>query len=76
MQPGDDLPPYIIMDKVPTSHDVIGLKNLARRLRASAADTNNMNYIGLFLSAAMALEARASGAGPDMAEFDRHLIQH
>jgi hypothetical protein len=29
-----------------------------------------------FLSAALALEARADGAQPDMIEYDRHFSQH
>jgi uncharacterized MAPEG superfamily protein len=64
------------MRQVPTPRETIGLQELARQLRASAADTNNLEYIGLFLSAALALEARANGAAADMPEFDRHLVQH
>ena len=48
-----------IMGQIPTAREAIGLTELARRLRASAAQTDDENYVGLFLSAAMALEARA-----------------
>jgi hypothetical protein len=64
------------MGKIPTPREAIGLQELARQLRVSAADTNNLEYIGLFLSAALALEARARGAQADMPDFDRHLLQH
>jgi hypothetical protein len=64
------------MGQIPTPREAIGLQELARQLRASAADTTNLEYVGLFLSAALALEARARGARPDMAEFDRHLARH
>jgi hypothetical protein len=64
------------MGQIPTSREAIGLQELARQLRVSAADTNNLEYVGLFLSAAMALEARAQGAQPDMTEFDRHICRH
>ena len=60
----------------PSKREAIGLRALAAQLRASAADTNNLDYVGLFLSAALALEARADGAQPDMIEYDRHFSQH
>ena len=64
------------MGQTPTKREAIGLRELASQLRASAADTNNLEYVGLFLSAALALEARAQGAEPDMMEYDRHFSQH
>ncbi len=64
------------MRKTPTKREAIGLRQLAAQLRASAADTNNLEYVGLFLSAALGLEARAGGAKPDMLEHDRHMIHH
>jgi hypothetical protein len=54
------------MAKDPTAREAIGLHKLARQLRASAAETNDANFVGLFLSAAMALEARADKAPPLM----------
>ena len=61
------------MGQIPTKREAIGLRELAAQLRISAADTNNLDYVGLFLSAALALEARAQGAQPDMIEHDRHM---
>jgi hypothetical protein len=52
------------MEQIPTAREAIGLQELAQMLRTSAADTNNQDYIGLFLSAATALEARAKAAVP------------
>ena len=56
------------MGQTPTPRQAIGLQQLARQLRASVADTSNLEYVGLFLSAALALEARARCAAPDMPE--------
>ena len=48
-----------IMGKRPTAREAIELTQLAHQLRVSAAQTNDENYVALFLSAALALEARA-----------------
>ncbi len=64
------------MGHTPSEREAIGLRELAAQLRVSAADTNNLEYVGLFLSATLALEARANGAQPDMIEHDRHMSQH
>jgi hypothetical protein len=64
------------MGEVPTPCERRDLQALARRFRASAADTVQMDYVGLFLSAALALEARAQGARTGMVEFDHHIHAH
>ena len=64
------------MGNTASKREAIGLRELAAQLRASAADTHNLDYVGLFLSAALALEARANGAQPDMIEYDRHFSRH
>ena len=76
MQPGRAASVALCMGHIPTYREAIGLQELARRLRASAADTNNLDYVGLFLSAALALEACARGAAADMPEHDRHMSRH
>jgi hypothetical protein len=61
-----------IMGEIPTPREAIGLTKLARQFRASARDTTQKDYVRLFLSAALALEARARGGHTDP-NFDRHL---
>jgi hypothetical protein len=60
------------MGKAPTSREAIGLQELARQLRASAAQTNDANYIKLFLAAAAALETRAKAAPSQFMERQRY----
>jgi hypothetical protein len=47
------------MGQYPTAEQASNLLSLALQLRQSAFDTDDENYIELFLSAALALEARA-----------------
>jgi hypothetical protein len=47
------------MEQNPTSEQAANLLSLALQLRQSAFETNDEEYIALFLSAALALEARA-----------------
>jgi hypothetical protein len=65
------------MEQIPTAREAIGLQELAHMLRASAADTGNQDYIGLFLNAALALEARARSATPLPYDFKerRHVYR-
>ena len=62
-----------IMGQIPTAREAIGLNELAQLLRHSAAETDDENYIGLFLSAAMALEARALASSTPFSELSRHM---
>jgi hypothetical protein len=62
-----------IMGKIPSARDAIGLHELAALLRRSAAETGDQNYVGLFLTAAMALEARAAAA-PSAYSERRHNV--
>lgn len=48
------------MERRVNTHEQRELLKLAKQLRASASATENYEYIGLFLRAAMALEERAS----------------
>lgn len=73
MQPARRATVSLCMGQTPTPRQAIGLQQLARQLRASVADTSNLEYVGLFLSAALALEARARCAAPDMPAF-RHAL--
>ncbi len=65
-----------IMGRKPTAQEAIGLTELARQLRASAAQTNDQNYVSLFLTAAMALEARALAAPSQNMQRKRHADRH
>jgi hypothetical protein len=47
------------MGDIPNKKEMRELKSLAQMLRGAAEETDDQNYIGLFLSAAMALEERA-----------------
>jgi len=47
------------MEHQATFEELRALLTLAKQLRASAAQTSDITYIGLFLKAASALEARA-----------------
>jgi hypothetical protein len=76
MQPGGGIAVFLSMEQIPTELEAIGLRELAAQLRASAADTNNSEYVELFLKAAMALEKRACGAAPEMMEHDRYMSRH
>ncbi len=60
-----------IMAQTPTAREAIGLQELARQLRDSAAQTNDENYVRLFLAAAKALEDRAHAAPPAFREQER-----
>ncbi len=46
--------------ETPTAHEARDLKDLALQLRLSASETEDQDYIGLFLCAAIALETRAA----------------
>ncbi len=59
------------METKPTPRQAIGLQELARQLRASAAQTDDASYVRLFLAAAQALEERAGAARPDFLERER-----
>jgi hypothetical protein len=48
------------MGQQPKAQELRDLLKLAKQLRTSASATENHDYIGLFLRAAMALEERAS----------------
>jgi hypothetical protein len=48
------------MEDFAESQDATNLLELARQLRQSASETADEDYVGLFLCAAEALEARAS----------------
>jgi hypothetical protein len=65
---------FRIMGEIPTPCEAVGLTELARQFRASARDTIQMEYVRVFVSAALALEARARGGHTDP-NFDRHLYQ-
>jgi hypothetical protein len=67
---------FLAMGETPTSREAIGLEELARQLRASASQTDDPDYIQLFLAAAEALEVRAMAVPSQFIERQRHAGRH